>query len=109
MQLLDAGDRRVGRIAHAENDFVLGIVLQAVAAEALVNVRVCTLQRLEDGDWRQEDRSILPTESMPSAKERRRTPQADQIVCGTGQATENRNELKGPEDKVHHARAGLYS
>src|SRR5690349_13923112 len=44
--------RGVGRIADAEDNFVLGIILQAIAAKTLVHFRIGTLQRLKDGNWR---------------------------------------------------------
>ena len=48
LQLLDTGHSGIGWITDAENNLELGIVLQTVAAEALVNFRICALQRFEN-------------------------------------------------------------
>ena len=48
LQLLHAGNGGIIRIADAEDDFVLGIVLQAMTAETLEDVRIGSLQRLKN-------------------------------------------------------------
>src|SRR5947207_5764953 len=49
LQLFHAGQCRIFRIADSENNFVLRIILQAMAAEALVDLGVDSLQRLKYG------------------------------------------------------------
>jgi len=53
LQRLHAGDRGIVGIADTEDDFVFRIVLQAVAAKALVNFRIDSFQRFENRNWRQ--------------------------------------------------------
>src|SRR5579863_261392 len=52
-QLFDTGDGRIRRITDSENNFVFGIILQAVTAEALVDLRIDAFQRLENRNRRQ--------------------------------------------------------
>src|SRR5215470_12957391 len=43
--------RRIVRVADAEDDFVLWIILQTMAPKALVDFRVFPFERLENRNW----------------------------------------------------------
>ena len=53
-QPLDGGNGRIIERRDAKNDFVLGIILRAVAAKALVSVRIQTAEGLQNRDRRSE-------------------------------------------------------
>src|SRR5439155_24274101 len=46
------GGRIVG-ISNPEQDLVLGITLNTMGAETLIHLRVSSLKRLQNGNWRQ--------------------------------------------------------
>src|ERR1700683_2396136 len=80
LQLLDAGDGWIIGIADAEDDFKLGIVLQAVAAEARVDVGVRALQWLQNRNWWQSLRGAVALGRLRSTQKRSGAPQTQQIV-----------------------------
>ena len=55
-------ERRVARIADAEEDFELGIILRRVREDGLVEARVAAVHGLEDGEWR---RPVRMTQGRP--------------------------------------------
>src|SRR5215510_2078551 len=65
----------VFRIVHSEYDFEVRIALHTVAAKILVSIRVCTAQRLEQGNSRTEARApgraafVKEPSGRPKAKE----------------------------------------
>ena len=44
--------RGVVEICHSEDEFVLRIILEAMAPKSLVNLRICALERFENTDRR---------------------------------------------------------
>ena len=66
MQLLYQWDGGIVRVADAEDDFVFPIVLQAMAAEALVDLRVGAAQWLKDGNRGSEVRQLLMAHAAKS-------------------------------------------
>ncbi len=48
LQALDQRYRKIVRLADPKNDFVFRKVLQAMAAQALIHLRVGTLKRLQN-------------------------------------------------------------
>ena len=103
LQLFDAGYGGIGQIADAENDLVLGIALQTMAAEALIDFRVGALQRFKNLDGGQiRWMGSLAGRPAPTTK-RGCAPQADQVIKRAGNTAENRDDLEDPGDKVHHA------
>src|SRR5581483_2221898 len=55
---MDKRDGRIVRIAHTEDDFVFGVILQAVGTEALVHLGVSTLQRFKNRNRRVKGRNV---------------------------------------------------
>ncbi len=55
-QLLHGGHGGIGGFTDAEDQFVVGIILQAVAAEGLIHLRIDAAQRLQDTDGRSDGR-----------------------------------------------------
>ena len=53
-QPLDNGNGGIVERGNAENDFVLGIILRAVTAQAFVSVRIQTAQGLQNRNRRRE-------------------------------------------------------
>ena len=105
LQPFDRGHSGIGRIADAKNDFVFGVVLQAVTAEAFVNFRVSSLQRLENGNrWK---RVCLGCGRLarPALEKRRCRPQANEIVNRARHAAGERQEKESSDQGVHHVGA----
>src|ERR1700719_4605474 len=106
LQLLHAGDGGVFGMAHTKNNFVLGIVLQAVAAEAFVDVRVGAFQRLENGDRGQRSRGGRGRPPHTTlAQKNESAPQANQVIDRTRDAAKDSYDLKDSDGGVNHARA----
>ncbi len=53
-QFLDQRQRRLVRVAHAEQHFIFWMVEQAMAAKSSIHVGIEPLERPEDADWRSE-------------------------------------------------------
>ncbi len=47
-QLLHGGHGGIGGLADAEDQFIVGVVLQAMAAKALIHLGIDAAQRLQD-------------------------------------------------------------
>jgi hypothetical protein len=89
---MNTGDGGILSVTHAKNNFILGIILQAVTSEALIDIRVDPLEWLQDGNRQEGLRSEGTPVRRPPAEKEGRTPQANQVVDGTGDAPGNRNE-----------------
>src|SRR2546428_1195624 len=77
-------------VAHAEDDFELGIVLKAVAAQILVSLRISAAQRLENRDGRRKCHVGLVALCQKAAS----APETEQVVTYAAQRSENRDKLK---------------
>src|SRR5438093_250623 len=101
LQTFDASHSRIGRIADAENDFVLGVILLTVTAEALIDLGIDSLQRLQDGN-----RGCVGGAGAGSRfaheKEVGRAIQTNEVVNATGKATENGNDLDNSDCVMDH-------
>src|SRR5208282_364495 len=96
-------DRGIARIVDSKNNFVFRVILQAVAAKALVDFRIDSLQRLQDRNRRQRLCGAGALARRLPAQKCRSTPQAQQVINGTGENSEGREDLKQCEDRVNHA------
>src|SRR5215469_17168787 len=74
-QFVDCFNRRIVGVAHAENDFVCRIILDAVTAEALIHLRIHATQWFQDRNWPGETGTI----GLLSALKGPRTPQAQGV------------------------------
>ena len=62
-------------VTHAKDDLVFRVILNAVAAEALIHLGIDSAQRLEDGNRRSKGWKGLPAFAAEAAD----APQAEQI------------------------------
>src|SRR5215831_468920 len=65
----------VVRLTYAKDDFVLRVILHAMAAETLIHLRINAAQGLEDGHRRSDGKRVLAAGSLKAA----RAPEAEQV------------------------------
>ncbi len=115
--LADHGDRRVGRVAHGKENFVLGIVLPAEAGEILVSAIRQPVDGLENADGRREiarrrRRMVRHAEKAPRRedrngveRERRDCERVDRPAQCSCRAQPHQRRGHGIEPGHGHARA----
>jgi len=87
-ELVDGVDRGIVRFTHAKDDFVLGIVLDAMAAEALIHLRINAPERLQNGDRWRESRSGFSAVAQELACRQ----QAKHIKAHAAKSQDSRND-----------------
>src|SRR2546426_4663295 len=86
---------RIVGIVYAKDNFVFRVILDAVAAETLIHLRVNPAQRLQDGNRRREVRVGLAAIAQKSPD----APQAEHIKPHATQGQGSRNETA---EVTHH-------
>ena len=88
LQLPDGRDRGIVHAADAEEDLVgTAIVLQAVARETRVHLRVETFHRLQDADSRFKPGQRCPRSMLKGAG----APQRQEVIAETGKGKNGRD------------------
>jgi len=90
-QALDQWHRGIVRLGHPEDDFVVGIVEQAVAAQALVCLWISTAHRFKNGDGWSEVAARCPSQALA---ELHRTGKSEEVISRRAQSAKRGHELE---------------
>src|SRR5215813_3403012 len=88
---------------HAEDDLVLSIVLQAMAAETRVDLAICSLERLQDRGWWSE----LPCVAVESALELQKAERAPQTQDVVAQSADRANQKYDFQKQSNHRKSSF--
>ena len=103
LQSLDQLQRRVVRIADPKNNFVFRIVLQTMAAKALIHLRIGTLERLQNRNWRRRlcGAGAL-ARRLSLAQKSSRAPQAEHVISQAADCNRPRSSRSNRGNAMNH-------
>src|SRR5450432_1018639 len=95
---------RIIGVTDSENDFVCGILLQTMAAKALIHFRICALERLQNGNWNYGwCWAGAPARRLSLTQKSARAKQANNVIANARNGPRDGNHFEDPEKVVDHA------
>src|ERR1043166_7903656 len=96
-------DSGIVRLTHTENNFVLGIVEQAMATETFIHFRISALERLKNGNWREIPRGYTAERGPSILQKPHSASQTDRVVADAGKRPQRSQQFNQLNTVVNHS------